>query len=133
MSPPLSRTYWCHLDVRPPARPVPLPSVSGAPVFGGMTTPYPEVALIWMRAGVSDVAAELHAAAREEALARLEDPARTKTALRGLHRCRPLRFELRTATATWTWTVHPVLRLPLLTDGPRGPGLPPIVFWTQRP
>ncbi|WP_172387335.1 hypothetical protein [Streptomyces sp. MNP-20] len=92
--------------------------------------------MIWMRAGVSDIAAGLGAAEQEEALARLEDLSRAEAVRSDLLRSRPLRFELHTTTTAWTWTIHPVLRLPLLANSPqvaRPAGLPPIVFWTQRP
>ncbi|MEV0438423.1 hypothetical protein AB0I84_13905 [Streptomyces spectabilis] len=137
MSLVLSRTYWCHLDVVPPKHPRQGPPCTVSdPLLYGITAPYPEVAMIWMRAGVGDVAAGLGAAGQERVLARLEDLSRAEAVQSDLLRRRPLCFELRTTTATWTWTIHPVLRLPLLGDGPQAAhpaGLPPIVFWTQRP
>ncbi|MFI8930590.1 hypothetical protein ACIG3E_23285 [Streptomyces sp. NPDC053474] len=132
-----SRTYWCHLDVVPPKRPRQgPPHAVSDPLLYGITAPYPEAAMIWIRAGVSDVAAGLVAAGQEEVLARLENLSRAEAAQSALLRRRPLHFELHTTTATWTWTIHPVLRLSILGGGPQAAhpaGLPPIVFWTQRP
>ncbi|MGA4842127.1 hypothetical protein [Streptomyces sp. G45] len=138
MSQPLPLAYWCHLDVSPPPQeqPGPLGAVTDTPLLSGITTPSPGVALIWMRAGVSDVAAELDAASSDAATGWLDDPSNARAVLRDLRKGRPLRFELLTASETWTWAVSPVRRLPLLGDGAwpeRRTGLPPIAFWTQRP
>ncbi|MGA4841221.1 hypothetical protein [Streptomyces sp. G45] len=138
MSQPLPLAYWCHRDVSPPPQeqPGPLSAATDTPLLSGITTPYPGVALIWMRAGVSDVAAELDAASSDAAMAWLDDPSNARAALRDLSRGRPLRFELPTPNGAWAWAVSPSFGCRSRGDGARlerRKGLPPIVFWTQRP
>ncbi|WJV48886.1 hypothetical protein [Streptomyces flavofungini] len=133
---PLARAYWCHLDVRPrtPERSV-VPGAAVEPLPpSGVTTPHPQVALSWLRAEIRDLAV-VDSASSSQAQAWLEDRMCADAILRELRRQFPVSFELNTPMGTWAWAIRPVSVLPLLAVCREADhfGLPPIVFWTQRP